>query len=54
MTATNEIVVWLDGAPVVALNSNREFDIWLDGVPVLDIDEGGLGIDTARRRVAIF
>jgi hypothetical protein len=56
--AINELTVWQDGAPVINLNPNQEFDIWKDGAPVVDIDESNGGVPptptSIRRRVFIF
>ena len=55
-TQINELLVWQDGAPVVSLAPNKEFDIWQDGAPVVTIDESDVTTQTvtARRRSFIF
>ena len=55
-TQTNELNVWLDGAPVINMAPNKEFDVWLDNAPVVTIDESDAPstTTTARRRAFIF
>lgn len=56
-TQTNELLVWQDGAPVINLAPNKEFDVWQDGAPVIIIDESDITTQPAvsiRRRSFIF
>lgn len=54
----NEITVWNDGAPIININPNQEFDIWRDGAPLIDNDgsksEPTPPITNIRRRCFIF
>lgn len=53
----NELTVWDNGAPVINLNPNQEFDIWKDNSPVTDIDESKAQPtppSAGRRRSFIF
>jgi len=57
-TQTNELLVWQDGAPVINMAPNKEFDIWQDSAPLVDIDESNGGVTPVvtiiRRRSFIF
>jgi len=57
-TQTNELLVWQDGAPVVNMAPNKEFDIWQDAAPVVTIDESDAftppPVVSTRRRAFIF
>lgn len=56
MNETNELLVWQNGAPVVNLTPEQEFDVWQNGAPVVDMDEGFAPTPTTvvRRRACIF
>ena len=56
-TQTNELLVWQDGAPVINLAPNKEFDVWQNGAPVVTIDESDTitqPVIAIRRRSFIF
>lgn len=49
MIFVNELTVWDNGVPVVAIAGDPDFTVWLDEVPVVDQDEGNPNQQPRRR-----
>jgi hypothetical protein len=52
----NDIDIWNDGAPVIIINSEKDFDLNVDGAPVVIVTQDNTTppVTLVRRRSFIF